>query len=173
MNRYSAKLLSSALLALAFGAVAPISMADAMHGTHGKGHAASSHSSKELPFGKAGDANKAGRTIVIDMDDSMRFRPAEITVTQGETVKFVVKNSGKLLHEMVIGTMDSLTEIHEMIKAHPDMAHDEAYMLHVQPGKKGTMVWQFTEAGEFHYACLIPGHFEAGMIGKIKVKEKE
>ena len=136
---------------------------------HGKAHASSSHSSEEQVFGKAGDAKKAGRTVVIDMDDRMRFAPSEISVKQGETVKFVVKNSGKLLHEMVIGTTASLTEIHEMIKAHPGMAHDEAYMLHVPPGKQGTMVWQFTQPGEFHYACLIAGHFEAGMTGKIKV----
>jgi uncharacterized cupredoxin-like copper-binding protein len=50
------------------------------------------------------------------------------------------------------------------------MEHDEAYMAHVAPGKQGEIVWQFTQAGEFHYACLIPGHMEAGMIAKITVK---
>lgn len=43
-------------------------------------------------------------------------------------------------------------------------------MAHVAPGKTETIVWQFTKVGEFHYACLIPGHFEAGMIAKIIVK---
>jgi uncharacterized cupredoxin-like copper-binding protein len=118
MKHHTAKLLTSALLALAFGTVTPTSSAaDATHGN--------AHSSEERPFGKAGDAKKASRTIVIDMDDTMRFRPSRITVKQGETVQFVVKNSGKLLHEMVIGTMDSLRGIHKIIKAHSDMAHAE------------------------------------------------
>jgi len=84
-------------------------------------------------------------------------------------VRFVVANKGKLMHEMVIGTMDELKKHGELMKKHPTMEHDEPYMSHVAPGKKEDLVWQFTKAGEFYYACLIPGHFEAGMIGKIKV----
>ena len=103
------------------------------------------------------------------MADTMRFGPSDITVKEGETVKFVVANKGQMMHEMVIGTMDELKAHGELMKKHPGMEHDEPYMAHVSPGKKEEMVWQFTKAGEFYYACLVPGHFEAGMIGKIKV----
>ena len=104
------------------------------------------------------------------MSDTMRFNPAKLTVKQGETVRFVVRNSGKTLHELVLGTLQELQEHAELMRKHPGMEHDEPYMAHVAPGKKGELVWQFTKAGEFHYACLVPGHMEAGMIAKITVQ---
>jgi uncharacterized cupredoxin-like copper-binding protein len=103
------------------------------------------------------------------MSDAMRFSPAELVVKPGETVRFRLKNSGKVMHEMVLGTMQDLKEHAEMMQKHPGMEHDEPYMVHVAPGKTRTLVWQFTNAGEFHYGCLIPGHFEAGMVGKVRV----
>ena len=123
----------------------------------------------ETAFGRTGDARKATRTIAVDMSDRMRFSPAAISVRQGETVRFVVKNSGKMMHEFVLGTMHELKEHSELMKKHPGMEHDEPYMAHVAPGKTETVVWQFTKAGEFHFGCLIPGHFEAGMVGKVAV----
>ena len=81
-----------------------------------------------------------------------------------------MKNSGKVMHEMVIGSMKELKEHAEMMKKHPGMEHDEPYMAHVGPGKSETITWQFTKTGEFHFGCLIPGHFEAGMVGMITVK---
>ena len=80
------------------------------------------------------------------------------------------KNSGKTIHEIVFGTMKELKEHAELMRKHPGMEHDEPYMAHVAPGKSERIVWQFTKAGEFYYGCLIPGHFEAGMIGKVIVK---
>ena len=127
---------------------------------------------EETPFGKAADPKKAARQIRVDMADTMRFTPAEITVKRGDTVRFVAKNSGKVMHEMVLGTMKELKEHAEMMKKHPGMEHDEPHMLHVAPGKTGEMGWRFTRAGEFYYGCLVPGHFEAGMVGRIKVTEK-
>lgn len=124
---------------------------------------------EETPFGRAADPGKAKRTIRVEMTDAMRFSPAELTVKQGETVRFVVANKGKVLHEMVLGTMHDLKEHAELMRKHPGMEHEEPHMAHVSPGKRGEMGWQFTKAGEFYYGCLIPGHFEAGMIGKIKV----
>ena len=64
----------------------------------------------ETPFGKTGDPNKVDRTIVVDMSDRMRFAPATIKVKQGETIRFDIRNSGKVLHEMVLGTMKELKE---------------------------------------------------------------
>lgn len=127
-------------------------------------------STEEKSFGKAGDAKKAVRTIDVDMSDKMRFTPSALTIKQGETVKFVVKNSGKTLHEFVLGTKKELQEHAELMKKHPGMEHDEPYMAHVAPGKSETIVWQFTKSGEFHFGCLLPGHFEAGMVGNVTVK---
>ncbi len=140
------------------------------HGDRGDKKAAGKQAPMvETAFGKTGDAKKAARTIVVDMSDRMRFSPAAISVKQGETVKFVVKNSGKTMHEFVLGTMTELKEHAELMKKHPGMEHDEPYMAHVAPGKTETVVWQFTKPGEFHFGCLIPGHFEAGMVGKVAV----
>lgn len=127
---------------------------------------------KETDFGRTGDPKKVSRTVEIDMSDKMRFTPSALTVKRGDTVRFVAKNSGKQMHEMVIGNMKELKEHAELMKKHPGMEHDEPYMAHVEPGKKAEIVWQFTKAGEFHYGCLIPGHFEAGMVGSIKVTDK-
>ena len=125
---------------------------------------------EEKPFGRAGDPKRVNRAVRVDMSDAMRFSPAEIRVKRGETVRFTVKNSGKQLHEMVLGSMTELKEHAEMMKKFPGMEHDEPYMVHVRPGRSERLVWQFTKPGEFYYGCLIPGHFEAGMVGKIIVE---
>ena len=162
----------STVLAAAFAAaLAVLPLSAFAHGDakHDK-KVAKPISTEEKEFGREGDPKKASRTVRIDMSDKMRFTPASLTVKQGDTVKFVVKNSGKVMHEMVIGTIKELKEHAEMMRKHPTMEHDEPYMAHVAPGKSETMVWQFTKAGEFNFGCLVPGHFEAGMIGKVTVK---
>lgn len=121
-------------------------------------------------FGRAGDPRKVIRTIRLDMTDAFRFTPADITVKRGETVKFVVANRGKVLHEMVLGTTEDLKAHADMMRRFPDMEHADANMAHVKPGAKGEIVWQFTQAGEYQFACLLPGHYEAGMVGKVVVK---
>jgi uncharacterized cupredoxin-like copper-binding protein len=144
-------------------------------------HGGSSHEKKpaakaaqvnaeEHAFGRAGDPKKASRTIEVGMDDTMHFTPGHVVLKKGETVKFVVRNDGRIMHEMVIGTMKELKEHAELMRKFPGMEHDEPYMAHVEPGKRDEIVWQFTHAGEFFYACLIPGHLEAGMIAKVTVK---
>jgi uncharacterized cupredoxin-like copper-binding protein len=127
-------------------------------------------STEEKAFGREGDPKKTVRTINVDMSDKMRFTPSALTIKQGETVKFVVKNSGKTMHEFVLGTKKELQEHAELMKKHPGMEHDEPYMAHVAPGKTETIVWQFTKAGNFNFGCLLPGHFEAGMVGNVTVK---
>lgn len=124
---------------------------------------------EEKAFGMAADPKRVTRTITIDMLDTMRFKPDLLTIKRGETIKFILRNQGKMLHEMVLGTLAELKEHGEMMKKFPGMEHEEPYMAHVAPGKTGEIVWQFTRAGEFNYACLLPGHFEAGMVGKIMV----
>jgi uncharacterized cupredoxin-like copper-binding protein len=141
---------------------------------HGDGHAerkAIDYSkAEETTFGRAGDPAKVERTIDVAMDDSMHFTPGDIVVKRGATIRFSVHNNGRLMHEMVIGTMKELKEHAELMERFPGMEHDEPYMAHVSPGKREQLVWQFTRAGEFHYACLIPGHMEAGMTGRITVE---
>jgi uncharacterized cupredoxin-like copper-binding protein len=124
----------------------------------------------ETAFGRTGDPKRVARTIRVTMADTMRFTPASIEVKRGETIRFVVTNSGKVMHEMVLGTMRDMKDHAELMRKHPGMVHDEPYMAHVAPGKTADIVWQFTTAGEFHYGCLIPGHLEAGMVGKITVR---
>jgi len=142
---------------------APMGAAFAQH--HGGHHGGT----KETAFGKSADPKKASRVVRVEMSDQMCFTPAQITVRQGEIVRFEPVNKGQVMHEMVLGTMDDLKKHAELIKKNPGMPHHAPHMSHVAPGKSGTIGWQFTKAGEFFYACLVPGHFEAGMIGKVSV----
>lgn len=125
---------------------------------------------EETPFGRQGDPKQATRTIALDMSDAMRFAPARITVERGETVRLVARNQGRALHELVLGTAEALNKHAELMRRFPEMEHDEAHMAHVKPGQSGEIVWQFTHAGQFQFACLIPGHLEAGMRGTVEVK---
>jgi len=135
-------------------------------------HAAPMSHHAHAAFGRAADARKATRTVRIEMGDDMRFVPAEIRVKRGEVVRFLVVNKGKLVHEMVLGTLDELQAHAAMMSQHPGMKHDAApNALQVAPGKSGELGWQFTEAGAFYYGCLVPGHLEAGMMGKVLVTD--
>ncbi len=127
---------------------------------------------EQKPWGIAGDAKAVNRTVEIRMTDTMRFTPDLISVKQGETIKFVIRNDGKMLHELVIGTKKDLDEHAAMMVKFPNMEHDEPYMTHVKAGQSGTMLWTFNRAGDFDFACLIAGHYQAGMVGKISVSAK-
>jgi uncharacterized cupredoxin-like copper-binding protein len=124
----------------------------------------------EKAYGKPGDRGKASRTVEIAMSDAMRFTPASITARKGETIRFVVNNAGKLKHEMVLGSIKELKEHAAVMLKSPEMEHADPNQISVDPGKTGELIWQFTNAGTFDFACLQPGHFEAGMRGKIAVK---
>lgn len=154
-------LLATALLGASFGAFA--------HEGEDHKKAAGPVKKEQKPWGIAGDAKSASRTIEIAMSDNMRFSPDKIDVKQGETIKFVVKNTGAVMHELVIGTKKDLDEHAALMAKFPNMEHDEPYMAHVGPSKTGQLVWTFNRPGEFDFACLIAGHYQAGMVGKIKV----
>ena len=124
---------------------------------------------EQKPWGIAGDARNARRTIVIEMSDDMRFTPDRIEVRQGETVRFIVRNKGAMLHEMVLGTKDELDAHAALMRKFPNMEHDEPYMAHVKPAAAGELVWNFNRPGQFEYACLVDGHYQAGMKGRISV----
>ena len=151
---------AAALLATLF--LASFAMAA---GDHAGGHAESD------AIGKPGKTANVKRTIAVDMTDAMRFTPGSISVQQGETIKFIVKNSGKVKHEMVLGTEKELKEHNEVMKKNPEMEHADENMVTLQPGKSGEIVWQFTKAGQVNFACLQPGHYDSGMKGMVNVGE--
>src|ERR1700687_22046 len=124
----------------------------------------------DAAYGNPGDPGKVSRTVEIDMSDAMRFTPASINARKGETIRFVVKNSGKVKHEMVLGSIKELKEHAALMLKFPEMEHGDPNQLSVDPGKTGELLWQFTKSGTFDFACLQPGHYEAGMHGKIAVK---
>lgn len=130
------------------------------------------HDSEETAIGKPGMASKASRTVAIEMTDNMRYTPADVQVKQGETVRFIVRNKGQVKHELSLGTQQELLEHLEQMRKFPDMEHDEPSKVTLAPGKQREIVWQFTKAGTVNFACLIPGHYEAGMKGQVKVSKK-
>jgi len=123
----------------------------------------------ENEFGSYQPGMEVTRTIEIDMNDQMRFSPDLVKLNEGDVIRFVHTNSGQLMHEFVLGTPESLAQHAEMMKKFPGMEHSEPYMAHVPPGKKGEIIWKFTKSGEFGFGCLIPGHFDAGMKGRVIV----
>ena len=133
-------------------------------GSHAGGHG-------DDAIGKPGVASKVTRTVNIDMTDDMKFHSSLINAKQGETIRFVAKNSGKVKHEMVLGTEKDLKEHYEVMKKNPEMEHADANMVTVAPGKTGEIIWQFTKAGKVDFGCLQPGHYDAGMKGLVSVSK--
>ena len=147
------------LLPLALGA----------HAHEGQQHPAASAKKEQMPWGIAGDARASVKTIVLSMTDDMRFTPNRIEVEQGQTVRLVVRNSGAIMHEFVMGTKKTLDEHAALMMKFPGMEHDEPYMTHGKAGASCEVTWTFNRPGDFDFACLIAGHFQAGMVGTIKV----
>ncbi|NHI00668.1 plastocyanin/azurin family copper-binding protein [Oceanimonas sp. MB9] len=153
-------------------------------GTHGGGHGSGhEHGAANMEqhmgghdmaqpmsgMGRPGQAAEISRTIAVDMNDDMRFTPARIEVKAGETVRFFVSNRGRLEHELVLGNLVMLQQHAEMMREMPHMDHAEPNMISLKPGQKGGLVWHFDQAGTVDFACLIPGHMEAGMKGQVSV----
>lgn len=123
-------------------------------------------------IGKPGDPKRVTRTIEISGSDNMRYNPSQVVVKRGETIRLVVKNGGKLDHELVIDSLKDLKKHAELMRKHPGMEHQEPNMAYVRPGETREIVWQFARAGTVDFACTIPGHLEAGMTGKFVVTER-
>jgi uncharacterized cupredoxin-like copper-binding protein len=124
---------------------------------------------EQKDWGIAGEREQVDRSIEIRMTDHMRFTPDKLQVRLGETIRFVHRNDGQMLHEFVLGTRSELDAHAALMVKFPGMQHDEPYMAHVAPGQVGEIVWTFNRAGEFDFACLIAGHYQAGMVGQISV----
>jgi uncharacterized cupredoxin-like copper-binding protein len=139
-------------------------------GTHSGGHEG------EMAIGHpAGDA-KPKRTINVVMKDKadggMVFEPSTISVRQGETVRFKFVNKGEQDHEFVMDTEESVQEHKVLMEKFPEMEHDDPNAVRLAAGERGEIVWTFANAGDFSFACLIPGHYESGMKGALKVAAK-
>lgn len=162
MNRHSA--ITSTLISFtaALSVLALTACASGDHHHHAGGH-------DESAIGEPGKAASVTRTVQVDMSDTMRFSPASIQAKQGETIRFVVRNSGLVKHEFVLGTEKELMEHYEVMKKHPGMEHDDPKMVTVAPGKAGEVIWHFSKSGKVDFACLQPGHFDAGMKGLVTV----
>ncbi len=160
------------LTAAALAVLASYAAVTLAGGTHPGEHKQGEHSHDEGAIGQAGVVSKVNRTVNVDMTDAMRFVPEQVSVKQGETIRFVVKNSGKVKHEFVLGTEAALKEHYQVMLKFPEMEHADANMVTVAPGQTGEVIWQFTKAGKVDFGCLQPGHYDAGMKGAVAVAGK-
>ncbi|MDH3740187.1 MAG: cupredoxin family protein [Hyphomicrobiales bacterium] len=124
----------------------------------------------ENEFGQTGDPNQVTRTINVTMSDEMKFEPSAVRIKAGETIRFLVKNPGEILHEMVLGRTEDLKKHALMMQKFPNMEHAEPYMAHANEGQTAEIVWTFSKPGTFEFGCLIPGHYESGMKGQVVVE---
>jgi Cu+-exporting ATPase len=111
------------------------------------------------------------RTIEVDANDQFRFDPGDLEVREGESVAFVVTNSGVLPHEFVIGD-EEVQAKHEAEMSEGEKTeeeHAEPYAIDIEPGQTATLVYTFDEAGTTLIGCHVPGHYDAGMRGTIRV----
>jgi uncharacterized cupredoxin-like copper-binding protein len=158
--------LAGLLAAGSFVAAMPFG-SNAMAGAGPKGHSHATFSA-----GVAGDPKKPSRVIEIAMRDgpgTMVYVPAEIEVKQGEQIKFVIKNEGDLDHEFVLDSFEGNAKHKIEMEKNPEMEHDDPNAKRTASKKSSEILWRFTKAGRFEFACLIPGHYEAGMKGVVVV----
>jgi uncharacterized cupredoxin-like copper-binding protein len=143
---------------------------------HQDGHGDSSahhHAEEASPVPADAASNEvAARTILIDMDDKLRFSPAQWNATEGEALRLVIINSGKVRHELVIGQESELTEHAKLMRETPKGHDHKNNAVSVEPGQAAVLRWSFESSGTWGMACFEPGHFEAGMVGKIMVAPK-
>lgn len=127
----------------------------------------------DFAAGEPGDPSKPFRVqeiTISEKDGAMLYEPAEVNVKLGEQVKFVIHNGGSLKHEFHLASVEQNANHRIEMQKNPEMEHDDPNVQTVQPGKDAIMLWRFSKPGEFEFACLIPGHYEAGMHGKVVVK---
>ena len=131
------------------------------------------HSHETFSAGEPGNPKKPARIVQITMregDGKMMFIPERLEVRRGEQIRFVLRNNGELDHEFLLATTEENLKHGELMKKFPEMEHDDPNGKRLKPKATNEIIWRFTKAGEFEFACLIPGHHEAGMHGKIVVK---
>jgi uncharacterized cupredoxin-like copper-binding protein len=134
----------------------------------------SAHEAHEhLAAGELGDPKKPFRVVKVTMLEDgkkMLFEPGVVEVRLGEQIRFEIFNEGTWSHEFVLATEEANRKHAELMKKFPDMEHTDPNALRLSPFASGAILWKFTKRGTFEYACLIPGHREAGMHGEVIVK---
>ena len=122
--------------------------------------------------GKVGLAENVTKVIKVEATDQMRFIYEPFEAKAGETIKFIVTNTGKIKHEFAVGTKDEHTAHGKMMMAMPNMKHGASSgMISIEPGKTETLIWEFSKAIPAQIACNVPGHYQAGMHSDIKITE--
>lgn len=139
--------------------------------SHHKKNAGHEHGNEMSVAGQPGSLKKVSRTIKISTLDTMRYSKENIQARPGETVRFLVTNTGKIKHEFAIGTREEQLEHAEMMASMPDMKHEEGNAVTLEPGESRELIWQFGKAGAVEIACHLPGHYEAGMKARVSVKK--
>ncbi|UMA66244.1 cupredoxin family protein [Roseivivax marinus] len=150
-------------LALGLGATSAWAAGSGDHSHGHEGHA----------MGRPGTEAEVSRVVeiaMIETDGGMAFEPSSLEVAQGETLRLAVRNAGVLPHEIVLDTPEKNAEHGALMEKFPEMEHDDPHALKLEPGAEGDLIWTFETAGTFEFACLIPGHAEAGMRGPITVE---
>lgn len=127
------------------------------------------HGHETYSAGEPGNAKKPARTIEVTMSE-MEFTPSRIEVKRGEQIRFIVRNAGTEDHEFLLATTEDNLKHAEVMKKNPKMEHDDPNGVRLAPKKSAEILWKFTKAGTFEYACLIPDHRDYGMTGRIIVK---
>lgn len=123
--------------------------------------------------GEPGDPQQSARLVDVTMRDAggeLVFDPNLVKVKLGEQIRFVVTNAGQLEHEFFLGSSDEISEHEASMKTMPDMERNDVNLIRLKPGETKELIWHFTKPSDFEYACLLPGHLEAGMLGKVVVE---
>lgn len=162
MNRKTFLLVTTLLLTAVGSAVIAVPLIAGAHEAHG-----------HYSAGQPGDPKKPARIVkvtMIEQGKKMLFEPAVIEVRRGEQIRFMLTNDGTYDHEFILATPKENRKHAEEMKKFPEMEHDDPNAKRLSPFNSADILWKFTKSGEFEYACLIPGHLEAGMLGKVIVK---
>ncbi len=138
-------------------------------GNHAGGHGEAAM----IEIGKPGEKSKVKRTVQISMrekdDGGMVFEPSSLSIKEGETIRLKFTNKGEVDHEFVMDVHEGITEHKALMEKFPEMEHADPNSIKLAPGATGEIIWTFAKAGDFGFACLIPGHYESGMKGDIVV----
>ncbi len=156
------------------------SMGKMTPGAMGQGKMDHGSMGHNMPGGMPGDKANVSRTVVIIAKDN-KFNLKKIQVKDGETIRFVIKNKGTLVHEMTIGTpemqKEHQSEMMKMMDAGHLMAdkvmgkmdHSHGNSALVEPGKTGEVIWMFHKGAEIEFGCNVPGHYDDGMKGNFVI----
>jgi uncharacterized cupredoxin-like copper-binding protein len=162
MPRHAAAPLIAAAILAAGLAAAPFAFAPV-----------AAHTGHTFAAGEPGDPAKPFRTIRIEIKDGpgmMAYSPDRIEVRKGEQIKFVLTNTGDLPHEFLLDSLENNAKHKKEMEKNPEMEHDEPNGKRLEPKKSAEILWRFSKAGTYEFACLIPGHYETGMKGVVVVK---